>query len=166
MLPLDKKILSPYNPTNRNILSRGGQFVRRLHPPTLQQWTCAHQWKTTTSRPGQGDLVRIRYLTCRRCGLKVKTEERLAVPWGERDFLGLMAQAFPEDAVADVATLETQGILGEGLSRFNAYLASHGWQLGLVRDQGRVVGVMRRRIPPGVSGATIILLGKVNGGKK
>jgi hypothetical protein len=70
--------------------------VRRLHPPSLAQWRCAHQWKTTTSRPGTGDLVRVRYLTCRRCGLKVKTEERLAVPWGEQDFMALVEQALPK----------------------------------------------------------------------
>ena len=80
--------------------------MRRLHPPTLAQWACAHHWKTTTSRPGQGDIVRIRYLTCRRCGLKVKTEERLAVPWDERDFMTLMAQVFPEDTVVDMASLQ------------------------------------------------------------
>jgi hypothetical protein len=90
--------------------------------------------------------VRIRYLTCRRCGLKVKTEEWLAVPWEERDFMALVAQAFPEDAVADVATLQTQGLFGEGLSRLNAHLIPHGWQLDLVRDQGCVVGVVRRRL--------------------
>jgi hypothetical protein len=54
--------------------------MRRLKSPTLQQWGCHHRWKTTTSRPGDDDVVRIRYLICRRCGLKVKTEERLAVP--------------------------------------------------------------------------------------
>jgi hypothetical protein len=140
--------------------------VRRLHPPTLAQWACGHQWKTTTSRPGQGHILRVRYLTCRRCGLKVKTEERLAVPWDKRDFLGLVAQAFPEEAVADVATLRTEGLLGGGLSRLNARLVPHGWQLNLLRDQGRVVGVVRRRIPPGVSGATITPRGKVKGGKK
>jgi len=128
--------------------------VRRLHPPTLAQWACGHQWKTTTSRPGKSEIIRTRYLTCRRCGLKVKTEERLAVPWDERDFLGLVAQAFPEDAVADVATLETQGLLGEDLSRLNAHLVPHGWQLDLVRDQGQVVGVVRRRMSPEVLGGT------------
>ena len=128
--------------------------MRRLHPPTLAQWTCAHQWKTTTSRLGQGDVVRVRYLTCRRCGLKVKTEERLAVPWDERDFLGLVAEAFPEDVVADVATLKTQGLLSGDLSPLNAHLIPHGWQLDLVRDQARVVGVVRRRMSPGVRGGT------------
>jgi hypothetical protein len=117
-----------------------------LHSPTLEQWGCEHRWKTTTSRPGQGDIVRMRYLTCQRCGLKVKTEERLAVPWDERDFLGLVAEAFPEDAVVDVATLRTQGLLGGNLSQLNAHLVPHGWQLDLVRDQGRVVGVVRQRV--------------------
>jgi hypothetical protein len=41
-----------------------------------------------------------------------------------------------------------QGLLGEDLSRLNARLVPHGWQLDLVRDQGRIVGVVRRRILP------------------
>jgi hypothetical protein len=128
--------------------------VRRLHLPTLRQWTCTHQWKTTTSRPGKGDILRVRYLTCQNCGLKVKSGERLAVPWDERDFLALVAHAFPEDAVADVATLHAQGLLGWGLSRLNARLVRHGWQLDLVLDQGRVVGVVRRRVSADAVGDT------------
>jgi hypothetical protein len=120
--------------------------VRRLHPPTLAQWTCAHQWKTTTSCPGKGDIVRVRYLTCRRCNLKVKSEERLVVPWGEQDLVALVAQVFPEDAVADVATLREQGLLGGDLSRLNAHLVPYGWQLDLVWDHGQLVGVVRRRL--------------------
>jgi hypothetical protein len=120
--------------------------VRRLHPPTLVQWGCVHRWKTTTSRPGSGDILRVRYLTCQRCGLKVKTAERLAVPWEENDLVALVAQVFPEGIVADVASLKAWGLPGGGLSRLNACLAPHGWQIELVRDQGRTVGVMRRRI--------------------
>jgi hypothetical protein len=90
----------------------------------------------------------MRYLTCRRCGLKVKSEERLGVPWDERDFMALVAQVFPEDAVTDLATLKAHGLLGEGLLRLNAHLVRHGWQLDPVRDQERVVGVGRRRISP------------------
>jgi hypothetical protein len=126
--------------------------VRRLHPPTLAQWGCAHQWKTTTSRPGQGDIVRVRYLTCRRCGLKAKTEEQLAVPWDEGDFMALVAEAFPEDTVVDVAPLEVQGILGTSLLQLNARLVSHGWQLAVVQDQGYMEGVVRRWILAGGSG--------------
>jgi hypothetical protein len=120
--------------------------VRRLQPPTLPQWGCEHQWKTTTSRASHDDVIRVRYLTCRRCALKVKTEERLAVPWGERDFMALIAQVFPEDAVADVAMLKMHGVLDGGLSRLNACLAPHGWHLELVRDQGGGVGVVRRQL--------------------
>jgi hypothetical protein len=119
--------------------------VRRLHAPTLAQWACAHRWRTTTSRPGQGDIVRIRYLTCRRCGLKVKTEERLAVPWDQGDFMTLVAQMFPEDAAVDIATLKPHGLLGENLSQLNACLVPHGWQLELVKDRGQEVCVVRRR---------------------
>jgi hypothetical protein len=129
-----------------NMLAKGGRFVRRLHPPTLTQWTCAHQWKTTTSRPGKGEIIRTRYLTCQRCGVKVKTEERLTVPWDQGDFMALVAQTFPEGAVVNMATLKSQGLLGESLSQLHAYLVSHGWQLELVRDQGRVGGAVRRRV--------------------
>jgi hypothetical protein len=122
--------------------------VRRMHPPTLVQWGCEHQWKTTTSRPGQGDVVRVRYLTCRRCGLRVKTEERLAVLWSEQELMTLVAQVFPEDPVADVATVKAQGLCEEGLSWLNAHLVPHGWQLDLVKDGWRVVGVVRRRRSP------------------
>jgi hypothetical protein len=120
--------------------------VRRLHPPTLVQWTCVHYWKTTTSRPGEGDILRVRYLTCQNCGLKVKSEERLAVPWDEQDFMVLVVQVFPEDTVADIEMLQTQGILDGGLSWLNAHLVPHGWQLELVKDHGEVVGVVRRRL--------------------
>lgn len=123
--------------------------MRRLHPPTLVQWGCEHHWKTTTTRPGHDDTVRVRYLTCRRCGLKVKTEERLAVPWDEGTLVALVAQIFPEGVVADVAALREQRMLGGGLSRLNARLVPHGWQLDLVRDRGRIVGVLRPRIPSG-----------------
>jgi hypothetical protein len=96
----------------------------------------------------------VRYLTCQRCGLKVKTEERLAVPWEEQDLVALVARVFPEDAVADVARLKTQGLLGEDLSRLNARLVPYGWQLDLVRDHGRVVGVVRGRISADAVGGT------------
>jgi hypothetical protein len=114
----------------------------------MAQWGCEHRWKTTTTRPGHDDILRMRYLTCRRCGLKVKTAERLAVSWDERDFLAFVADAFPEDAVADVAALEAHGLFNEGLSRLNGQLVPHGWQLELVRDQGRIAGIARRRILP------------------
>jgi hypothetical protein len=76
------------------------------------------------------------------------------VPWAERDFMALAAQVFPEDAVVDVATLNTKGLLGESLSQLNACLVPHGWQLKLVRDQGRIVGVVRRRMSPEALGGT------------
>lgn len=91
------------------------------------------------------------YHTWRSYDVKVKTEERLAVLWGEQDLLGLVALAFSENAVADVATLREQGLLGGGLSQLNVRLVPHGWRLDLVRDQGWVVGVVRRRISPGRS---------------
>jgi hypothetical protein len=51
---------------------------------------------------------------------------------GKRDFVALVGQAFPEDAVVDVAMLQTHGILSAGLSRLNAPLISNGRRLGSV----------------------------------
>jgi hypothetical protein len=139
--------------------------VRRLKPPTLSQWACHHQWKTTHSLPQDNVLHRVRYHKCLHCELRVKTEERLAVPWGGQDAMALVAQVFPEDAVADVATLREKGLLGGDLSRLNAHLLPHGWQLDLVWDHGQLVGVVRRRISPEASGGTVTPRGKVKGGK-
>jgi hypothetical protein len=108
-------------------------------------------------------MVQMRYPTCRCCGLKVKTEERLRAPWDEQDLLALVAAAFTENTVADVTTLPTQDLLNEGLSQLNVYLAPHGWQLDLVKDQEEIVGVVRRRISPDVGGVTS---GELDHGRK
>jgi hypothetical protein len=98
--------------------------MRVLHAPTLMQWGCAHHWKTTTTRPGYGDVVRMRYLTCRRCGLKVKTEERLAVPWDEGDFLAQVKALLPE---GQAVALREAGITAPALATLNARLAPQGY---------------------------------------
>ena len=103
---------------------KGGERVRVLHPPTLVQWGCAHRWKTTTTRPGQDDVVRMRYLTCRRCGLKVKTHERLAVPWDEADLVDQVKALLPE---GQAVALGDQGITELPLARLNARLAPYGY---------------------------------------
>jgi hypothetical protein len=100
--------------------------VRRLHPPTLAQWTCAHRWKTTTSRSGKGDILRVRYLTCRRCGLKVKTEERLAVPWDERDLVAQVKALLPE---GEPIYLRERGITEFPLGVLNARLERLGYKI-------------------------------------
>jgi hypothetical protein len=98
--------------------------VRVLHRPTLAQWGCAHRWKTTTTRPGQDDVVRMRYLTCRHCGLKVKTEERLAVPWDEADLVDQVKALLPE---GQAVALRDKGISELPLARLNARLAPWGY---------------------------------------
>jgi hypothetical protein len=98
--------------------------VRRLHLPTLAQWGCVHRWKTTTSRPGKGNILRMRYLTCLRCGLEVKTEERLEVPWDERDFIAKVKAWLPE---GQVVALRDKGITEVPLARLNARLAPYGY---------------------------------------
>jgi hypothetical protein len=117
---------------------KGGEGVRVLHRPTLLQWGCAHRWKTTTTRPGQEDVVRMRYLTCRRCGLKVKTEERLAVPWDESDLVDQVKAWLPE---GQAVALRDKGITELPLARLNARLAPEGYVIhaSKSRDRTRLV---------------------------
>jgi hypothetical protein len=68
--------------------------------------------------------VRLRYLTCRRCGLKVKTEERLAVPWGEADLVAQVKALLPE---GQAVALRDKGITELPLARLNARLAPLGY---------------------------------------
>jgi hypothetical protein len=115
--------------------------MRRLHPPTLAQWGCEHRWKTTTSRPGGGEILRVRYLVCRRCGLKVKSEERLAVPWDETDLVAQVKALLPE---GQAVTLRDKGITELPLAKLNARLRSHGYviQASKGRDPQRLVACM------------------------
>jgi hypothetical protein len=108
--------------------------MRRLHPPTLAQWGCDHRWKTTTSRPGGGEILRVRYLVCRRCGLRVKSEERLAVPWDERDLVAQVKALLPEGQA--VALLD-KGIMELPLARLNAQLAPHGYVIHASKGSDR-----------------------------
>jgi len=86
--------------------------IANAHTTTMG---CTHRWKTTHSLPQEDALHRIRYHKCLRCGLRVKTEERLAVPWDEGTIMAVVAQAFPQGVVADAAMLREQGLLGGGL---------------------------------------------------
>jgi hypothetical protein len=112
--------------------------MRRLHAPTLLQWGCDHHWKTTTTRPGHDGVIRVRYLTCRRCDLKVKTEERLAVPWGERDLVTQVKALLPE---GQAVALRDKGVTALPLARLNARLASYGYMIHASkgRDSERLV---------------------------
>jgi hypothetical protein len=100
--------------------------MRRLQPPTLTQWGCAHRWKTTTSRPGDGDILRVRYLTCRRCGLKLKTEERPAVPWDDADFIAQVKALLPE---GEPVFLRDRGIPELPLEALNGRLEPRGYRI-------------------------------------
>jgi hypothetical protein len=112
--------------------------VRVLHPPTLAQWGCTHRWKTTTTWPVHDDVVRRRYLTCRRCGLKVKTEERLAVPWDDADLVDQVKALLPE---GQAVALRDKGITELPLAALNARLATHGYVIHASkgRDRSRLV---------------------------
>jgi hypothetical protein len=137
-----------------------------LHAPTLVQWGCAHRWKTTTTRPGHDDVVRMRYLTCRRCRLKVKTEERLVVPWDAEDLVDQVKAWLPE---GQAVVLRDKGITELPLARLNARLAPHGYVIHASkgRDRARLVACMDhdgkvtpygvfelRSMPPEVAGRT------------
>ena len=108
--------------------------MRVLHPPTLVQWGCAHRWKTTTTRPGQDDVVRMRYLTCRRCRLKVKTHERLGVPWDEDDLVTQVKALLPE---GQTVALWDKGITELPLARLNARLLPCGYVIHAKKGRDR-----------------------------
>jgi hypothetical protein len=108
--------------------------MRVLRPPTIRQWSCTHRWKTTTTRRGDDDIVRMRYLTCRRCGLKVKTEERLAVPWDEEDMVAQVKALLPE---GQAVALREKGITELPLARLNARLAPYGYEIHARKGQDR-----------------------------
>jgi hypothetical protein len=115
--------------------------MRRLHLHTFAQWACDRRWKTTTSRPGHGDVVRVRYLTCRRCGLKVKTAERLAVPWDAGELVAQVKALLPE---GQAVALPDKGITELPLAPLNARLASFGYVIHASegRDGTRLVACM------------------------
>jgi hypothetical protein len=81
----------------------------------------------------------MRYLTCRRCGLKVKTEERLAVPWDEADLVGQVKALLPE---GQAVALREKGITELPLARLNAWLAPRGYVIRASkgRDAKQMVG--------------------------
>jgi hypothetical protein len=100
--------------------------MRSLHPPTLTQWTCEHRWKTTTSRPGEGDVICVRYLTCQRCGLKLKTDERPAVPWKETDLVAQVEAMLPE---GKPVYLRDRGVTEPPLEALNGHLKPLGYRI-------------------------------------
>jgi hypothetical protein len=85
--------------------------------------------------------VRIRYLTCQRCGLKVKTEERLAVPWDAEDLVEQVKALLPE---GQVVVLRDKDITELPLARLNACLAPYGYVIHASkgRDRTRLVACM------------------------
>jgi hypothetical protein len=98
------------------------------------QWGCAHRWKTTTTRLGQDDVVRMRYLTCRRCRLKVKTEERLGVPWDVGNLVAQVKALLPE---GQAVALRDKGITELPLARLNARLAPYSYVIHASKGQDR-----------------------------
>jgi hypothetical protein len=112
--------------------------MRQRKPPSLQQWGCIHHWKTTHSLPQQDALHRIRHHKCRRCGLRVKTEERPVAPWDEADLLAQMKALLPE---GQAVALRDQGIRELLLARLNARLSAQGYVIGATkgRDRQRLV---------------------------
>jgi hypothetical protein len=100
----------------------------------LVQWGCTHPWKTTTTRRGDDDVVRMHYLTCRRCGLKVKTEERLAVHWDGKDLVDHLKALLPE---GQAVVLRDKGITELPLAQLNAHLLPYGYVIHARKGQDR-----------------------------
>ena len=99
--------------------------MRKLPWPTLRQWGCEHHWQVTHTRSGwpSDPWPRARYLRCRRCGLRVKTEERLAVPWSEQDLVAQVKALLPE---GESVHLRDKGVAELPLGRLNGILARQG----------------------------------------
>jgi hypothetical protein len=92
--------------------------MRQLKPPTLQQWGCAHQWHVTNTLSGWLDpWPTVRYRRCHRCGLRVRTEERLAVPGDEPDLIAQLRQLLPEGQTVSLRRHDITALPLEGLNR-------------------------------------------------
>jgi hypothetical protein len=97
--------------------------MRRLKAPTLQQWGCAHQWHVTHTRSGWPEpWPKLRYMRCGRCGLRVKSEEELAVPWSEQDMVAQIRQLLPEGRAVE---FRRHGITTLPLAGLNRILEKH-----------------------------------------
>jgi hypothetical protein len=124
--------------------------MRHLPWPTLGQWGCDHHWHVTHTRAGWPEpWPRVRYMRCRRCGLRVKTEEHLAVPWGEKDLVAHVKALLPEGKAMH---LRDKGIAELPLGRLNGILARHGLMIhaGKGHDTKRSVACADRygRVEP------------------
>jgi hypothetical protein len=76
----------------------------------------------------------MRYLTRRRCRLKVKTHERLAVPWDEADLVDQVKAWLPE---GQALALRDKGITEIPLARLNARLLPYGYVIHARKGQDR-----------------------------
>jgi hypothetical protein len=80
-------------------------------------------------------------LTCRCCGLKVKTEERLTVPWDAEDLVDQVKAWLPEGQTVGP---RNKGITDLPMARLNARLAPLGYVIHASkgRDRTRRVACM------------------------
>ena len=87
--------------------------------------------------------MRMRYLTCRRCGLKVKTEERLAVPWDEDGLVDQVKTLLPE---GQAMALRDKGLTELPWAWLDSRLVPYGYIMHTVKsgDPKRLV-VFRTR---------------------
>jgi hypothetical protein len=123
--------------------------MRRLKPPTLEQWGCAHRWKEQSSKPQGDKLHRLRYYFCQRCGLRVKTREAPEVPWDEGDLVALVQALFPEGRSVSLGEL---GVVELWVDRLNALLARQGWVIHAIVERKnkhrRATAKGKERRPP------------------
>jgi hypothetical protein len=76
----------------------------------------------------------MRYLTCRRCRLKVKTHEQLAVPWDVGNLVAQVKALLPE---GQAAVLWDKGITELPLAQLNAHLLPYGSVIHARKGQDR-----------------------------
>ncbi len=112
--------------------------MRRLSAPTLTQWGCAHVWKEQSTKVWGDKLHRTRYYFCRRCGLRVKTQETPQVPWTEQDLVAVVRAMFPE---GERVYLRDRGLETLPLHALNTLLQPQGLMIhtAKVRDTKRFV---------------------------
>src|SRR5262249_26353337 len=100
---------------------------RRLHPPTLTQWGCQHDWQVRhTKRLPSPWPAKHRNYRCRQCSLAMVTEEPPAVLWEDRALVELVNTLLP---LAHPVYLRDQGITTLPLYGLNALLKKQGFYI-------------------------------------
>ena len=119
-------------------------MARTVTPPTLEQWGCVHEWRVRhTRRVAAWFPQKRRYYRCRRCQLRLVTQESPAVGWDGQTLVALLRELIPE---GEAVYLRDKGMVSLGLFALNRVLAPLGLvlQARKVRDARRFVACRDR----------------------